>query len=113
MSTSRKIKINGLKSLFGPIFEEKSLSFKISIYASQKTRIEQFSNSSRSFEIKSITLPASILTNISKIDENLDQNTQNVKNNRFAFSSQNMQNVNKNNGLSSTIHKTSNLNNSL
>ena len=78
--------------MFGPTFEKLSKKF------SQKTQIEQFSNPPLSLKIKSITLPLTILAYISKIDKNLVTKTENV---------------NKNNGISCTIHKNLNRDNFL
>ena len=78
VSTSSKFKESGLKkNIFGPISDE-SLNFvKFSINFCQKTRIEQFSNTPLSLKIKSITLPLTVLTYISIIDEKLIRNTKN------------------------------------
>ena len=64
------------KNRLGPIFKEKRLNFeKFIVISNQKTRIEQFKNSSLSLKIKQITLPLTILT---YFDGNLVKNTENV-----------------------------------
>ena len=89
----------GLKTIFGPIFDEKSLSFeKFGIISSQKTLIELFSNPHLSSKMKSLTLPLTILICFPKNDENLGENTENVKKNKVILS---------------TIDKTLNLENCL
>ena len=74
VSTSSKFKESWLKKNIS----DESLSFeKFSINSCQKTRIEQFSNTPLSVKIKSITLPLTVLTLFSRIDEKLIRNTKN------------------------------------
>ena len=95
-SNSEKL---GLKAYLVPFFDKNNLNFeKFSINLSQKAQIEQFGKPSLSFKIRSITLLIRFSPYFSKINKNLLKNTEKV---------------NKNNGISSSLHKNLNLENSL